>query len=690
MHPQTEQEELRHLEEVQGKLQGVLDQVVTKINQYADEIEATKRYVYQNLAQLDAAEKAANRTAVFDAVTFGEQAVRERDRLLKLIQSPYFGRIDFSESTPAGPGPQEIFYIGVHSFVDPLTGHNLIFDWRAPVSSIFYDFETGPASYRAPLGEIHGRLARKRQYRIRRGELEYLIESSLNIGDEILQKELSRASDDRMKNIVATIQKEQNTIIRNETARVLILQGAAGSGKTSIALHRVAFLLYRYKETLSAQNMMILSPNKVFGSYISNVLPELGEENILEKGFEEIAAALLGKKHPFQTFAQQVESLLREEDPAAIERIQFKATNRFVTQLQAYLEEVEESAFIPADVAAGPFFVSGEQLHRDYHRLKQLPILPRLQRMTEDLLEKYHRTALETLDAAARRQVRTAIRQMYPYRDPLALYRQFYAHLGREDLLHTLDKKTLEYCDAFPLLLVKLHLEGVQWGYQDIRHLLVDEMQDYTPVQYAVLARLFSCKMTILGDSYQSVNPYSSSSVEKIKPYFAQCDTIELCKSYRSTVEITSFAQRILTNEKLIPLDRHGPAPTITPCESPAEQLRVIQDLLAQFRQSGHASLGILCKSQQGAKALFEAMHHNHPDITLLDFGSSQFAQGIILTSVHMSKGLEFDQVIVPGASRTEYRTPLDRSLLYIACTRAMHRLDLTYWGRPTVFLDPA
>ena len=682
---QTESDERTYLSVVQGKLRAELEQINQKIDDYSKEILETKRYIYENLAQLDSAEKAANRTAVYDSVTFGEKAVREREKLEKLIQSPYFGRIDFVR---ADEEQGNAFYIGVHAFADPATLRSVIFDWRAPVSSMFYDFETGPAFYTAPAGKIDGVMTLKRQYRIRRTQMEYMIESSLNIGDEILQKELSRNSDDKMKNIVATIQREQNAIIRNEAAKVLIIQGAAGSGKTSIALHRVAFLLYRFKDTLTSKNILIISPNKVFGNYISNVLPELGEENMSEIGFDDIATDMLGKKYRYQTFSEQVESLLADGDAETIARIQFKATNLFVEQLQSYLESADKTGFVPTDLSFGNFSVSRGKLLLHYRALKKLPIRPRLRKMADDLIERHKRDTNQKMDAAVIRQIRSSIQKMFQFSDALALYRNFYRSIGQENLFRLIGKNEFEFCDVYPFLYTKLYFEGEEQEYKSIKHLLVDEMQDYTPIQYAVLAKLFSCKMTILGDSYQSVNPYSSSSAEKIRPYFSGCDCMELRRSYRSTIEITRFAQKILENKKLIPIERHGAAPSITEYRTQSEQLDAIRALTERFRQSEHASLGILCKSQRQAQLLFEQLHTEGDSMVLLDFGSSEFQNGIVVTSVHMSKGLEFDQVIIPDSSDELYHTPLDRSLLYIACTRAMHQLDLTCCGRKTEFLQ--
>lgn len=678
----NESDERRYLGKVQRMLKAALEQMNAKIDNYAKEILEIKRYISEH--HLDVAETAANRIAVHDSVAFGEKSIKEREKLQKLIQSSYFGRIDFAETKAQ---KEEALYIGVHAFADPVTSRNIIFDWRAPISSMFYDFESGSAFYVAPAGKIDGMLTLKRQYRIRQAQMEYMIESSLNIGDEILQKELSRNSDDKMKNIVATIQREQNAIIRNETAKVLIIQGAAGSGKTSIALHRVAFLLYRYQGTLTSKNLLIISPNKVFGNYISNVLPELGEENMSEISFDDIATSMLGKKYSYQSFAEQVESLLADAEDEAIARIRFKATNHFVEQLQAYLDYADENYFVPTDLAFGSFCVGKETLLSDYRALKRLPLKKRLRKIADDLIARHKRHTHKQMNPAVSRQIRDSVQKMFRFTDTLSLYRDFYHTIGQDDMLRFMRRNTFEFCDVYPFIYVKMYVEGAEQEYKNIQHVLVDEMQDYTPVQYAVLAKLFSCNMTILGDSHQSVNPYSSSSVAKIQPYFADCQGMELCRSYRSTIEITAFTQKILENKMLIPIERHGDIPTMTVCQTPMEQLVKIRHLIAQFRQSEYASLGIVCKSQKQAIQLFEQLHGTDDNMVLLDFDSSEFQDGIVITSVYMAKGLEFDQVIVPDASHDLYTTQLDRSLLYIACTRAMHKLDLTCCGAETKFL---
>src|SRR5882762_7091933 len=290
----TEREERGYLEVILEKLESAIQRVDETVRQQSG----------MDDADMVAAGQSINRMAYS-----GESAVLHRKKLLRLLDTPYFGRIDFT----TGEDPVPV-YIGIGTFTDEANRGNLIYDWRAPISSMFYDYELGEAAYETPSGKIPGNIVLKRQYRIRKGRMEFMIENSVNIQDDVLQKELSKSSDERMKNIVATIQRDQNQVIRNETAAVMIIQGVAGSGKTSIALHRIAFLLYRFKDTLSAKDILIISPNKVFADYISSVLPELGEEHIPEIGMDELAEELLERKFPFQTFFQQVYSLLDKND----------------------------------------------------------------------------------------------------------------------------------------------------------------------------------------------------------------------------------------------------------------------------------------------------------------------------------------------------------------------------------------
>ena len=676
----TEAEEREYLEEIKEKLTLAIRRGDEAVRQFSAELRQKKEYIHEHQSGMDEADMVAAGQSIDRMAITGEAAVARKRKLLKLVQSPYFGRLDFAatgkEASPV--------YIGVHSFLDEQQRRGLIYDWRAPISSLFYDFELGEASYRTPSGPVQGRIELKRQYKIRDGRLEFMLDSAVNIHDDVLQRELAKSSDDKMKNIVATIQRDQNAVIRNEEASVMVIQGVAGSGKTSIALHRIAFLLYRYRDTIAAKDILIISPNKVFADYISNVLPELGEEHIPELGMDELAADLLDNRYTFQTFFEQVSALLEDHDPAFIARIRFKSSFGFLSQLNQYLLYIENTYFTFDDLRVGRTLVPGTFLQARVKAYHRVPLLKRFAQVGNDVRDYVRNITGRKLSGPEKGLIGEGIARLFRFSNVLDLYRDFYRWIERPELLKLDQRLRLEYADVFALIYLRLRLEGIS-SYDQVRHLLVDEMQDYTPVQYAVLARLFSCRKTILGDVSQTVNPYSASSAETIERVFPQADVVRLFRSYRSTVEITAFAQRITLNPDILPLERHGAEPVITRFDSEDAELAALPAILADLHQSANHSLGIICKTQRQAERVYQAIQV--PGIHLLTAESTTFKEGVIITTAHLAKGLEFDAVLVPFVSAATYQTQVDRSMLYVACTRAMHQLTLTYSGELTAFL---
>ena len=676
---QTEREERDYLEEVKKKLITAIQRTEDRVRLYSEELKQNKQYIYEHQSGMDEADKVAAGQSINRMASTGESVVAKKKKLLKLIASPYFGRIDFGSVERRNP-----IYIGIHTFTDEDQKANLVFDWRAPISSMFYDFELGEAWYKTPSGKITGEITLKRQYKIREGQMEFMIENDVHIHDDLLQKELSKSSDDKMKNIVATIQRDQNAVIRNETASVMIIQGVAGSGKTSIALHRIAFLLYRFREDIAAKDVLIISPNKVFADYISNVLPELGEDQIPEMGMEELANDVLEEKFLFQTFFEQVSSLLETHDEKSIERIQFKSTFVFLSKLNQYIVHLENNFLTFFELRIGnvvvPFpFI--EERFKAYHRV---PLLNRAPEVIKDIQQFVRNAVQRKLSGGEKNQIWQAVPRMFKTNSVLDIYRGFYTWIGKPELFKILPGEKLEYADVFPLIYCKIRLEGAK-SFDHVKHLLVDEMQDYTPVQYSVLSRLFRCKKTILGDVNQMVNPYSSSSSELIEQVFPQGDVVKLVRSYRSTVEISNFAQSISRNPDLIPLERHGQVPLVKGFSSNKEELEAIKDLITNFKSSKHPTLGIICKTQQQAECVYGEVQS--PGVSLLTAESTSFKEGVIVTTAHLAKGLEFDEVIIPFVSASNYRTDVDKRMLYIACTRAMHRLSLTYSKEKSAFV---
>lgn len=674
----TETEEREFLDDMLARIREAAAVLDERIRTAGRDIVLAKQYVWENRDQLDPAERAANVVDISLAIDRGESAVLKRGRLQKLLSSPYFGRVDFQADDQGAGGT---YYIGVTAFGEGEGQEYAIYDWRSPVASLFYDYSLGPARYTAPQGQIEGTLELKRQYRIQQGRMEYMIESAMNINDDVLQRELSRTSDEKMKDIAATIQKEQNAIIRNESSRELIIQGAAGSGKTSVALHRIAYLLYRHKASVNSHNILILSPNKVFADYISNVLPELGEEPIAELGMEDIAAAELAGVCEFQTFHEQVAELTESRDPDRIERIRCKAGIEIIHRIDALVEEASGRYFCPVEIRLPNLQISAERIVEVYQSFAGLPLKRRVDKTAASVAANARDNDGGRLKTSDTNKIKAEVKKMLKLPSLLALYQQFYAEAGRPELFKRLKARKLEYSDVFPLLYLKLRLEGAK-GYEEIKHLVVDEMQDYTAVQYKVLGELFKCRKTILGDANQPVNPYSSSSIGGIKQVFPGADTVHLLKSYRSTVEIINFAQKIAPDSRIVPIERHGAAPEVLSSADELDEVGRIRELIGDFRTAaGVRTLGIVCKTQTRARALHELLHADDCGVSLLDFDSVKFEEGVMVTTVHMAKGLEFDQVIVPFVNASNYDNEMDRSLLYIACTRAMHKLVLTYHG---------
>lgn len=679
----TEKDERSYLRTVIDLMKQIikgLDEIVKK-NQR--ELKEYKEYLWENLSELDRAEKSAVRNNVTNSVLSSEAIMERKKRLRKMIEVPYFGRIDFTKT--GEQNPLEI-YVGIHSLYDPKNNKHIIYDWRAPISTMFYDYELGEAKYMSPVGELTGRIDLKRQFRIRQSIMELMLENSINIDDDILQKELSTTTDERMKNIVATIQKEQNAIIRNEDARNLIIQGVAGSGKTSIALHRVAYILYTYKGQIKSEDILIISPNKVFSDYISNVLPELGEEQIEECLMEDlISSKVLEGKYIYQTFFQQVSEILETKDATLIESVKFKSSREFIKLLDEYIVYLENTAFQPVDIMVGIIPVANEWIMERFHALNRLPMRARLQQISKDIKSEFLHHFKKELSTQEMSRIRAELKKMLLIGTDLAVYESFFKWCGHSEYFNKKKGKRIDYSDLAPIAYLHIALEGLKEE-MPVKHLLVDEMQDYSPIQYRLLTKLFRCKKTILGDAQQNVNPFSSTNYDDIAFALYEAEVMKLCKSYRSSFEITEFAQKISKSPDLVAVERHGEAPKVICCKG--SEVVEIGVIIKEFEKSGGSSMGIICKTEKMAKTLFGQISAFSQQVCLLTSESAAFSNGIVVTTAHMSKGLEFDEVVVPSVTAENYKDEMDKSLLYVACTRAMHKLTLLYVGDKSPFIE--
>ncbi len=677
-----EQKEKNYLSTLLKKVDHQIREINKAIQGKSDEIEEMYKHMQDHKRDMDNLEKNAMREVIRNYTVQGDHSVENKKRLMRLKDTAFFGRIDFHDKREQ---LTKNLYIGVHNFQDTETKQNLVIDWRAPISSLFYDFELGEAYYLIKFKKTKGEILLKRQFKIRDGEMEYMLDTDVTIHDEVLQKELNRASSSKMKNIVATIQKEQNAIIRNEEAKHLIIQGVAGSGKTSIALHRIAFLLYRFKETITSQDILIISPNKVFASYISNVLPELGEETVAETSVEEIADELLEYQIKFQTFFEQVTELLEKNDPKLIERIQFKSSKALIKKLDDYYIWLQNDGFKITDIRVKGKLVPSWFIKETFEKYHRMPLLKRFNEVVGEIVNNVFRFYKIEVQYKDRTDLHNTIRKMFPSYNPKVLYKGFYEWMGQPELLKLKKGSTYEWSDVYAFLYFKMKLEGIQPD-KKIKHLVIDEMQDYSVVQYQVLKTLYPCPKTILGDINQSVNPFSSSNLEVLEKVFPGAESMTMLKSYRSTYEITEFTKRISENVNVEALERHGEEPQIIACKNKDTELETIKKLITDFNSGEYNSLGIITKTQKQANALHESLKTLFK-INLLNAVSVSFGNGIVITTAHLAKGLEFDQVIVPYCTEKNYVSNPDRQMLYVACTRTMHRLYLTHVGKVSGFV---
>lgn len=663
------------------------------------------------------------------------------NKLQRIKESPYFGRVDFKEK---GLEKEEI-YIGISSFIDFEKGVIYIYDWRSPVSSIFYEYEIGPARYESPSGIIEGDIYLKRQFKIKNDEIIYMFDSSVKIDDEILQEILGKHADDRMKNIVSTIQREQNKIIRNDKNAIVIVQGTAGSGKTSIALHRIAYLLYKHRDrAMSSDNIVIFSPNQMFNDYISNVLPELGEENINQTTFFEYARRFVEPIYRIEDINEQMEYLLSCYDMAScstrVDSIKYKASIDFLNVIKNYINYIETHMIKFSDIYYRDVLIISEKdikelFLKDY---KSMPVVKRLSKIRDRIfyllkpieeseMEKAKKKLMDLDEYADRADVLERYRVFEEFRDiryrvemmtSINIYDLYLKLFDNSEIFREVSKGTelpynfdairlgtlrflrqnlISYEDVPAYVFFKGELQGVP-NLSSIKHVVIDEAQDYTPLQYEIFHQLFkNCSMTILGDLNQSIHPYmNAGSYENILRVFGtqKVSFFSLYKSYRSVREIVEFSRAMLTEgHKIEYINRPGTKPRVIKVPDCRNISEYILDDILKLIDEGNKSISVICKtfmeSSSTCKVLNESvsLRKLNLNIRLIKKDDEAFAKGVLIIPSYLSKGLEFDAVIIYDAGAENYSREEERKLFYTMCTRALHRLHIYYRGDITPFI---
>jgi DNA helicase-2/ATP-dependent DNA helicase PcrA len=690
-----------------------------------------------------------------------QQAQKEWSVLSRMKKSPWFGRIDFRED---GERESENIYLGIASFRDEENDEFLVYDWRAPISSLYYDGAPGPVKYETPGGTVTGTLELKRQYVIRGGKIVSLFDTGVTIGDELLQEVLGRQSDAQMKSIVATIQKEQNRIIRSERSRLLVVQGAAGSGKTSTALQRVAWLLYRYRGSLTADQIVLFSPNPMFNSYVSTVLPELGEENMRQATFQELLEKRLGHLFELEDPFTQMEYVLTAMDEpgylARIAGIRYKASQAFMDLMDRYLAFLGREGLVFQDLKfRDEIVLSAEEIGNRFYSLNpSMSLSDRLSLLADWLLDqleerakleqgkpwveeeiqyldretyakafkqlrKQRRFTADSFDDFAREQEILAAMVVREHFKPLrrfvrslgfvdtpAVYRQLFAdpdfvirfaqgiELPREwteickQTVEKLNQGELAYEDATPFLYLKEQIEGTDTD-NTIRHVLIDEAQDYSPFQFAFVKRLYPrARFTVLGDFNQAIFAHSGvgDTFQALPALFGTdgAETFVLTRSYRSTRQIVEFTRKLIPGgETIEPFNRDGRKPTLTRVANRKELEDRIAGRIRSLQDAGHQTIAVICKTARECREAYDALRGRVP-VRLIGKETASFGKGALIIPAYLAKGIEFDAVMIWNASEDTYGRESERKLFYTACTRAMHELHLYSVGPVSPFLD--
>lgn len=660
----------KFLKEIIDKLDERIASINIDLDEGAKQVDEMHTYYWENYTEMDeyGYENFDNQQALLNQVNSNNEQLLMKQRLVKMQDSPYFGRVDFQFEDEDESEP---FYIGIGNFSMGAGNQPLIYDWRAPIASLFYDFDKGEASYQAPGGLMEGEITSKWQYKIRNGKLIYAFESDVKIDDEVLKQELGSNGDVKLKNIIRTIQKEQNAIIRNQNDRIMVIQGVAGSGKTSVALHRIAYILYHNRGTIKASNILILSPNGVFADYISHILPELGEENIMEMSFDVFACREL--RDTINDCEERYDQIEKELAGESQEICEYKQSKEYMEKINGYVLMLEDSLMKFKDFKMFGIEKSAQEIMElFYYKFPDIPLLKRMDAVMDYIVDEYETLRDKDFEQEDRDAIRSKFLKMYRSLDLYEIYNWF---LLEEDLpllpQVPFEQRNLRYEDLYPLLYLRYQLYGRSRRHENIRHLVIDEMQDYSYLQYMILEQLFHCKMTILGDKAQTMGA-EEQDVTKFLPKILGKDLhiISMNKSYRNTVEIASYANSIQESQMEL-FERHGKAVEEMNFSSVKEAYDAV---LKRLDLNQFETAAVITRTEKEAKEAYNYLKTKIDEnkISCLDKDSKHFKKGLVVTTFYCAKGLEFDQVF---ALKNEDSLPIHKQADYIAATRALHEL---------------
>lgn len=627
----------------------------------------------------DVVELVNMQTRLGDLEVDSENLEREKKSYEKMLDKPYFAKINLRADDEKY---DEKYYIGLHSLVDDNKNYRVI-DWRSPIASIFYDYESGKCEIKTNSSTLKCELLNKRQFGITAGKLDYYIDTTINIEDELLQEALAKNSTNQMKSIVQTIQKEQNEIIRCDENKTMIVQGVAGSGKTAIALHRIAYLMYKNREKFTSESVVFLSPNNALSTYVSSVLPDLAEDDIDKMQLDMIARRILKKTCIIERKYEQVERLINSKN---LDEYNYKTSFAYLKDMldyayAHYIDNFELDEFSIRDIKINV----GKIKELFFERYKDRDLFTRIKWITDNIFDEYFFTVKNPEKTKKLKElIFVKLYGQIKDKNTVRAYRNF---LASKNLKLELVGDKVKNEDAYGLLFFKFFIFGIEPN-EKVKHLVIDEMQDYSCVQLYIISKLFNCSKTILGDYNQTLNP---EKVFAYKENLAQImgediRLISINKSYRQTEDIGKFASMVGGKSDIQFVHRAGKPVDKIKIDG-ASEVKVIKSIVDDFCSDGYKSIAIIARSNIEAKKLYEKLSKSISNLTLIDDDMDRYDGGVSVISVYNSKGLEFDGVIIYDAS-DKFNDDMDKNLLYIASTRAMHRLTITYKGKPSKFIE--
>ncbi len=620
---------------------------------------------------------------------------RKLSEFVKLKESPYFGKVNFVDD-----GYGEELYIGRYGLTPEGSYDPVIVDWRAPVASLFYKGMLGKTTYNSPQGEVPVDILGRRQLIVKKAKLEGYFDSDINIQDEILQMVLSSNSGEKLKDIVNTIQKEQDEIIRADRSKVVVVNGVAGSGKTTIALHRVAYLLYNFRQQLT-DKVLILGPNDIFMDYISEVLPNLGETAVNNETFLSFAYKEIGLNEEVLDITSYLEEVLRGNEDI-INEIKYKSSKEFIELLDKKINEIEESYFkINSVKFLNEEIVSIDEINELFEKhYKYMPIFRRSQKIKRILFSKIkdkRDEKVREINAKAKEDIaklspdelvveenniefrrRIAIRDVV--REVMKSKADVEAWIENERIVDIykefMNVERLSYLDLAAILYLMIKLDGKKASYE-IKHIVIDEAQDYNMLQFIVLKELTGCRSyTIVGDSNQRlIKAEEIPAMLRLKDIFGGFfDLYELKKSYRSTYQIMEYASKLLDENAVVPFVRKGEfdvLETTVPKDDMEDLIDVILNLLEDYQEEKYENVAVITKDKEELNIIAPELK-KYTNILAFNKSDIIYRGGKVLVPSYYAKGLEFDAVII-----VDFDENTDNLIKYIMTTRALHRLSV-------------